>query len=67
MRNVVKGFQVSHLALPKVHMAAINQHFNNYHAPSLHMQSPRVGKPTTAKNANRPGKNPGVKRGHEVG
>lgn len=67
MRNVAKGFQVSHLAVPKLHMAAINQHFTTYHAPKLHLSVPRIGKPTTAKTANRPGKNPDIKRGHEVG
>lgn len=35
MRNVFKGFQASHLAVPKLHAAKINKAFDVHHAPSL--------------------------------
>jgi len=34
MRNVIKGFQASKMAIPKAHMANINREFNSLHAPS---------------------------------
>ena len=49
MRNVVKGFEVSHMALPKVHEVRINQGFNNYHAPALHRMPIYLGKPQQVK------------------
>lgn len=35
MRNVVKGFQASHLAVPKLHVSKINKAFDVHHAPTL--------------------------------
>lgn len=63
MRNVVKGFQVSKLAMPKIKMAKINKQYDIYHSPSVHRAGLRPGKQATAKNAGRPGKNPGTGRG----
>lgn len=64
MRNVVKGFQASKLAVPKVHMANINKAFNQHHAPTLKRPVLRIEKQQTAKIAKRPGKNPGIGRGY---
>lgn len=67
MRNVFKGFQVSKMAIPKIHEAKINQGFSSMHTPSLKKSFLRQEKPITAKNASRPGKNAGIKRGREIG
>lgn len=66
MRNVVKGFQASKLAVPKVHQVKMNAAFNNHHAPTLKRPVLRIEKQQTAKNASRPGKNPGVRGGYKV-
>lgn len=67
MRNVFKGFQVSKMAVPKLHVAKMNQAFNVHHTPSLKRPVGRLEKQATAKTASRPGKNAGIKRGYEVG
>lgn len=61
MRNVVKGFQASKLAVPKVHMAKINQAFDMHHAPSLKRPALRIETQKFAKRVKRPGKNPGTR------
>lgn len=60
MRNVFKGFQVSQLAVPKIHAAKINQSFQAMHTPR------RPPAPTIPKSAPRPGRNPGIRRGFDV-
>jgi len=67
MRNVFKGFQTSQMAIPKVHMAKINADFNVHHAPVLKRPALRIDRQVMPKNALRPGKNPGIKRGREIG
>lgn len=67
MRNVFKGFQTSHMAVPKIHMAKINSQFNTHHAPTLKRGALRIDKQQVAKNALRPGKNPGIKGGRGIG
>lgn len=59
MRNVFKGFQTSHMAVPKIHMAKINQSFASMHAPKG-IRQVREPKMQTAKRAHMPGRNPGV-------
>lgn len=67
MRSVVKGFQVSHLAVPKVHEAKINSGFAAMHAPSLKRPTLRLNnRVSVSKPASRPGKNPGIGRGYLV-
>ena len=64
MRNVVKGFQISKMAVPKVQAAQIQQDFDTHHAPSLSSSNRGVfrlsplAKP--AARVQRVGKNPGV-------
>ena len=67
MRNVVKGFEFSQMAVPKVHAASINSAFNSRHGPKLgssRLLHVPVAKPP--KNASRPGKNIGVRGGYKV-
>lgn len=66
MRNLFKGYQASKMAVPKVHMAKINQAFSNHHAPALKRPVLRIEKQQVAKPAHRPGKNPGIKGGYRV-
>jgi hypothetical protein len=61
MRNVVKGFQASKMAVPKVHAVKIQQAFDAHHAPS-NVKRVRIDKPTLPKKAPRmPGRNPGTR------
>lgn len=56
MRNVYKGFQVSHLAVPKIQEAKINQGFQ-----AMHISTPRrPPAPVVPKMPKRVGKNPGT-------
>lgn len=55
MRNVFKGFQVSKLAVPKLHEAKINQGFAKMHAPPM-AKTVRIPKPTVAKTVKPVGK-----------
>lgn len=57
MRNVFKGFQTSHLAVPKVHVAKINQQFNAHHAPSLHRPALKIEKQQSVKRVPMIGRN----------
>lgn len=61
MRNVFKGFQVSHMAVPKIHEAKINQAYTTMHAPKPILRI-RQEKPQVAKRARMPGRNPGIGR-----
>jgi hypothetical protein len=67
MRNVVKGFEFSQMAVPKAHAANINAAFNSHHGPKL--GSSRLLHVPAAKHpkiASRPGKNVGVRGGYKV-
>ncbi len=74
MRNVVKGFQISHLAVPKMHAVGINNHFADFHgprAPNMRMLKSASGHAGTFSKAplqpvRRPGKNVAVKGGNKV-
>ena len=67
MRNVVKGFQMSKMAVPKVHEKMINSGFAAMHEPKLRRPALRLNdRIGVAKNATRPGKNPGIGRGYSV-
>lgn len=67
MRNVVKGFEFSKMAVPKEHAAGINAAFNNHHAPKIgSSRLLHVPAAKHAKNATRPGKNVGVRGGYKV-
>ena len=55
MRNVFKGYQVSKLAVPKLHEAKINQGFAKMHAPPM-AKSVRIPKSSVAKTARPVGK-----------
>lgn len=68
MKNVFKGFQASHLAVPKIHAASINSGFKATHAlglkkPTLRMESTvkvaKTAKPVTNKKTRMPGKGSG--------
>lgn len=61
MRNVFKGFQTSHMAVPKIHMAKINQAYTTMHAPK-NITRVRQEKPQVAKRAKMIGRNPGIRR-----
>lgn len=50
MRNVFKGFQVSKLAVPKVHEARINTSFQKMHAPP-YARTVKIPKETVARRA----------------
>lgn len=72
MRNVVKGFQFSQMAVPKMHMDNINAGFSNYHGP-IAPKAPKA--PTMSRRplprdadpiARRPGKNVGIRGGYKV-
>lgn len=46
MKNVVKGFEISKMAVPKVQAAAINKGFQTYHSPrNIHLGSGQPAKP----------------------
>lgn len=69
MRNVVKGYQFSQLAVPKMHQAAVNTHFTNFHGPgpkgpTLHLMRNAPKSPNPV--ARRPGRNVGIKGGYKV-
>jgi hypothetical protein len=70
MRNVVKGFQFSHLAVPPVHVGKINSSFSSLHnASGPRVPGPRmirVAPKSTLKVAKRPGKNVAIKGGYQV-
>lgn len=60
MRNVYKGFQAGKMAIPKLHMAKLNNDFTKMHGPSLKRPAIRMEKPQGPKKAPRaPGKHPG--------
>jgi hypothetical protein len=50
MRNVFKGYQVSKMAVPKLHEAKINQGFAKMHAPPMARQV-KMPKETVARRA----------------
>ena len=46
MKNVVKGFEISKMAVPKVQASAINKGFQTYHSiPNIRLPRPQVAKP----------------------
>lgn len=47
MKNVVKGFEVSKMAVPKAQASAINRGFQTYHQAHI----PKLGKPLKAETA----------------
>jgi hypothetical protein len=63
MRNVFKGFQVSHKAVPKIHQTNINKSFSTMHAPGLKRPAIRgeSGVKLPKKAHKLPGRNPGTK------
>ena len=50
MRNVFKGYQVSKLAVPKMHEAKINQGFAKMHTPPM-SRTVRIPREKVAKTA----------------
>lgn len=73
MRNVVKGFEFSQMAVPKAIHTGINASFNNFHTPNApkgpvsrgpHLQ--RMSPKSPLSTARRPGKNVGIKGGNRV-
>lgn len=69
MRNAIKGFQVSKLAVPKMMERQVNNAFGSYHR--TYSGSPRMNarKPPAMqapKPAIRPGKNAGIRGGYKV-
>ncbi len=66
MRNVYKGYQVGKLAIPKAHVASINTMYANTHGVGLRRPVVRPEKAITAKYAERPGKNAGIRGGRKV-
>jgi len=70
MRNVVKGFQFSGMAVPKVHATKINSSFTSFHgtkAPKMPSgKLVRSYKRPAIPNARRPGKNVAIKDGYKV-
>jgi hypothetical protein len=70
MRNVVKGFEFSQMAVPKVHEGKINSSFNSFHGPSVrgptktYLRS--APKSPLRKAPGMPGKNVGMLRGGKV-
>lgn len=55
MRNVYKGYQAGKMAIPEVHVAAVNKGFMSMHAPKMPREV-RIPKEQTAKTAKRAGK-----------
>jgi hypothetical protein len=70
MRNVVKGFQFSQMAVPKVHENNINSAFSSFHGPKQpalpNMRGFRSAPKQPMVIAKRPGKNVGIKGGYKV-
>lgn len=62
MRNVVKGFQIAKMAVPKPVAMKIQTDFNVHHAPALQNTRLRFAIPKPPRNATIAGKNPGVQR-----
>lgn len=63
MRNVYKGFQVSHLAVPKTMEASINNHYSSMHGGRMPRASFGLLRKPTQRPVTMPGKNPGTKIG----
>jgi len=58
MRNVVKGYEVSHLAVPKMHQNGINKLYNRMHGPRTSQKF--LKNPKRLKMPKMPGHNPGI-------
>lgn len=63
MRNVFKGFQVSHLAVPKSMERGINNHYTSMHGGHSPRLSFGLFRQPKQQPVTRPGKNPGTKIG----
>lgn len=63
MRNVFKGFQVSHLAVPKSIERGINNHYTSMHGGRPPRASFGLLRQPKLQPVIRPGKNPGTKMG----
>lgn len=66
MRNVIKGYQVPRLAMPKSLMSSMNKEFGSYHkaysgSPRMYLRKPPAVE--RAPSAKRPGKNAGIRGG----
>ena len=66
MRNVVKGFEISHIAVPKPHQNRINKMYSRMHSPGTGIH--KIKKPAGLAKSSKlpkmpkmPGKNPGIK------
>lgn len=68
MRNVVKGFQFSGMAVPKQHAGKINAGFNSLHtkSPPRATRLPHLAPKSANPIAKRPGKNVAIKGGYKV-
>jgi len=70
MRNVVKGFEFSQMAVPKIHAGKINASYTSFHTASAPKAPTRTYLRSAPKSplrtAQRPGKNIGMMRGGKI-
>lgn len=59
MRNVVKGFEISHIAVPKPQQDRINKMYSRMHSPSAGIR--KVKKPRGPTKSAKLPKNPGAR------